>query len=199
MNKTKLFPVITILIFALITTSLTGIVHALGKPSESEYFTLIPFVDDATIVGPITSSGQNAKWVGPVIEPFYPDGSFKNSRDTFRVYPPYQGPLGEGIMTTTTIMSMAKYQNPGLASGASTYLVTLDITGTYGTGRLEGIARVEWYLDFSSTPVYYDLWTMSLHGKGDINGLNVFVEAYGAFNPMPSYNLWWNTTISAVW
>ncbi len=196
MNKTKSSQVVSILALAMITTSLIGPVFALGKTAKSENFTLIPFSDDATIVGPITSSGQIAKWVGPVIEPFYPEGSYKNARDTVRVYPPYQGPLGEGLMTATTIMSMSKYQNPGLSSGASTYKVTLDITGSYGNGRLEGIARVEWYLDISNTPKYYDLWTMSLHGKGDLKGLNVFVEAYGAFNP--TYNLWWNTTISWI-
>jgi hypothetical protein len=84
------------------------------------------------------------------------------------------------------------------ASGAGTYNIILDISGSYGTGRLEGMARLTlWDLDFSNTPPYYELWTMSLHGKGDLKGLNVFVEAYAIMIPVePHYFQWWNTTIS---
>ena len=165
------------------------------NPRKSETFTLIPFVDDPTSsVGATEIIGPTSKWVGPVIEPYYLEGSVKISRGAVRVSS-YQGPLGEGSLTMTTILSVAKYQNPGLASAHSIHTVTFDIAGSYGTGRLTGFAQMEWKLDFSNTPRYYQIITMFLQGKDDLKGLKVFVESYGAFNPMPTFNSWWNVTI----
>ena len=143
------------------------------------------------------------KWVGPVVDTYpNPEGSFRSSFDSVRTLS-YQGALGTGLLTMTTINCLGKYESLTDGSGAGTYNIVLEVSGDYGTGTLEGMARLTlWDLDYSNLLPYYELWTMSLHGKGDLNGLNVFVEAYAVLVPYPfptgptRYLQWWNTTIS---
>ena len=67
--------------------------------------------------------------------------------------------------------------------GDGTYKVVFEIAadGGYGTGTLEGMCRNslgKMDVPPGTTPRTEQWWTMSLHGKGDLNGLNVFVEVY---------------------
>ena len=191
MNKKALTLTITLLAVAMLTTPLVGTVHTLGKPNKGQTSYTIPFVDDPTLVGIAELVPPYEKWVGP-------DDSFRSSFGAIRTLA-YQGALGTGLLTMTTIHGLGKYESPTVASGAGTYNMVLDVSGDYGTGRLEGMARLTlWDMDFSNIPPYYELWTMSLHGKGDLKGLNVFVEAYATMTlfPVPLYFHWWNTTIS---
>ena len=161
-------------------------------------FYTIPLVSPPTLISIAETVPPYIKWVGPVIDTYpNPEGSFRSSFGAVRTMA-YQGQLGTGMLTMTTIHGLGKYQSPTDSSGAGTYNIVLEVSGDYGTGTLEGMARLTlWDLDISNIPPYYELWTMSLHGKGGLNGLNVFVEAYATMVPNPPYYFqWWNTTIS---
>jgi hypothetical protein len=202
-NRKVLVVIVALIAVAMLATPTVGLVNALGKPNKAETFYTIPLVSNPpTLVTIAEVVPPNEKWVGPVIDSYpNPDGSFRSSSGAIRTLA-YQGALGTGVLTLTTIHGLGKYQSPTLASGAGTYNMVLDVSGDYGTGTLEGIARLTlWDLDFSQPMIkYYELWTMSLHGKGSLNGLNVFAEAYATAVPLPSggtiYLHWWNTTIS---
>ena len=191
-TKKKILGVfISLLAVVMLTTPLVVTVHALGKPNKGQTSYTFPFISAPTLDMGAELVPPYEKWVGP-------DDSFRSSFGAVRTLE-YQGALGTGLLTMTTIHGLGKYESPTVASGAGTYNITLDVSGDYGTGRLEGMARLTlWDLDFSSIPPYYELWTMSLHGKGDLKGLNVFVEAYATMGllPLPYYYQWWNTTIS---
>ena len=203
MNRKVLGITVVLLSVAMLAAPFVGTAFALGKPNKAETFYTIPLASPPTLVTIADLVPPNEKWVGPVIDSYpNPDGSFRSSSGAIRTLA-YQGALGTGVLTLTTIHGLGKYQSPTLASGAGTYNMVLEITedGGYGTGTLEGIARLTlWNLDYSQSPiVYYELWTMSLHGKGSLNGLNVFAEAYATAVPLPTgtiYLHWWNTTIA---
>ena len=196
MKKTLRLNVTLIALILIVVTPLVGTVYALGKPATGETFYTYPFNSSPTLIAIAEPIPPYIKWVGPVTES-YPDGSYRSSFGAVRRLT-YQGELGTGLLTMTTIHGLGKFESPSDGYGAGTYNITLDISGDYGTGRLEGMARLTlWDLDFSKTPKYYELWKMSLNGKGNLNGLNVFVEAYATtFLVAPYYVQWWNTTIS---
>jgi hypothetical protein len=196
MNK-KIMSMVIVFTITMISTLTVQSVYALGKPNKGETFTTIPWDSDPTLLPITVLVPPYEKYVGPVIESYpNPDGCFRSSFGSVRILA-YQGALGEGTLTMTTIHGLGKLESSAVGSGSGTYNIIIDVTGDYGTGKLEGMARMSWVLDFSDTPWYYELWTMSLHGKGDLKGLNVFVEAYAEmlFAP-PFYVQWWNTTIS---
>jgi len=199
MNKKVLLLTITSLTVILLVTPIVGTVYSLGKPNKGQTFYTNPFIGPPTLTPIAQIEPPYEKWVGPVIDSYpNPDGSFRSSFGAVRIWA-YQGALGTGLLTMTTIHGIGKFESSTVGSGAGTYNIVLDISGDYGNGRLEGMGRLTlWDLDFSNTPKYYELWKMSLHGKGDLKGLNVFVEAYALMLPMaPYYVQWWTmTTIS---
>jgi len=174
----------------LLATSLVGTAQALGKPNVSETFYLSPATDPATLTGYSQSTNPIEKMIGP-------DDSFRQARDAYRTYN-YKGALGEGILTQETILTVSKTDGAYM-EGGGTYRITLQITkdGGYGTGTVEGILKSNWEINRVVGPLfrYDEYWTFSLHGKGDLNGLNVFVEAYATLvRPSYKYNVWWITT-----
>jgi hypothetical protein len=183
MNK-KIMSMVIVFTITMISTLTVQSVYALGKPNKGETFTTIPFVSPPTLSPIAQLVSPYEKWVGP-------DDCFRSSFGAVRELA-YQGALGEGTLTMTTIHGLGKLESSAhtVGYGAGTYNIALEVTGDYGTGKLEGMARMSWVLDPSDTPAYHELWTMSLHGKGDLNGLNVFVEAYGV-----AIFQWWVTTI----
>ena len=183
---------------AMLATPLVGTVFALGKPNNAETFYTYSQTSSPTLIGNEIVPPE-IKWVGPVIDTYpNPDGSFRSASGAVRM-PPYQGALGSGVLRMTTVHSLTKYITTTDFSGGGTYNITLEIAGNYGTGKLEGMAQANWDYVSTRTPKYEEWWTMSLHGKGDLNGLNVFVEGYAAFKVIGGalkYVQWWNTTIS---
>ena len=198
MNRKILGITVVLLSAAMLAAPFVGTAFALGKPNKAETFYTTPLVTmPPTLILIEESIPANIKWVGPVIDSYpNPDGSFRSSSGAVRTLS-YQGALGTGIITMTTIHGLGKYASPTDASGAGTYNIVLELTsGNYGIGTLEGMARLtHWDLDSSQMPPYYELWTMSLHGKGSLQGLNVFVEAYAvALQFEPYYLQWWSST-----
>jgi len=174
----------------LLATPFVATAHALGKPRVSETFYLHPSTDPATLSGYTQSTAPTEKKIGP-------DDSFRQARDAYRTYN-YKGVLGEGILTQETILTVSKADGAYM-DGGGTYQITLQITkdGGYGTGILEGILKSNWEINRVVGPDfrYDEWWTFSLHGKGDLNGLNVFAEAYATLvRPGYKYNVWWTTT-----
>jgi len=197
MNKKVMQLTLTLIVIFMMVPPLIGTAQALGKPSVGETFYLDPATDEATIVGETTI-------ISPTVKPIGPDDTFRLGKDGYRSYD-YVGVLGEGVMYVETVSSLAKrvYNEKGgfNTEGDGTYKVVLDITadGGYGTGTLEGMCRIHWENDVppGTTPRTEQWWTMSLHGKGDLNGLNVFAEAYATrVDPPPplTYKQWWTIT-----
>ena len=202
MNKKLLMLTTTLFVTVMMVTPLIGTAQALGKPHVGETFTLIPFEDDPTIIGETSIIPTTTKLIGP-------DDIFRLGKYGYRSYE-YVGVLGEGVMYVETVSSLAKrvYNEKGgfNTEGDGTYKVVFEITadGGYGTGTLEGMCRIHWENDVppGTIPRTEQWWTMSLHGKSDLNGLNVFVEAYATRvkgvlpdPPFPLvYKQWWTTT-----
>ena len=190
MKKKIPMAAMVLLAVVVLVTPLVGTTKALGKPNVSETFYLNPATDPATLSGYTQVNAPIEKMVGP-------DDSFRQARDAYRTYI-YKGVLGEGILTQETILTVSKTDGSYM-EGGGTYQITLQITkdGGYGTGTLEGILKSSWIINRVVGPSfrYDEWWTFSLHGKGDLNGLNVFVEAYATIvRPAYKYNVWWTTT-----
>ena len=151
MNRKILGITVVLLSAAMLAAPFVGTAFALGKPNKAETFFTIPLVSPPTVIEIEELISPNIKWVGPVIDSYpNPDGSFRSSSGAVRTLS-YQGALGTGIITMTTIHGLGKYESPADASGAGTYNIVLDLTsGSYGTGTLEGMARLTyWDLDLS--------------------------------------------------
>jgi hypothetical protein len=188
MNKKVMQLTLTLIVIVMMVTPLIGTAQALGKPNVGETVYLDPANDKPTIIGEKTNNPATVKQVGP-------DDTFRLSWGAIRSYD-YAGVLGKGVMTVETISSLAK-QDPSITIGNGIYKVELIIEGDYGTGTLEGMCRIHWENVFVDPKSAEQWWTMSLHGKGDLKGLNVFVEAYAArvgTAPPLTYKQWWTTT-----
>jgi hypothetical protein len=166
------------------------------KPRTVETFTTTPFVDPSTLTGMEDIVSGSQKYVN--------EGTIRIGWGSLRKYD-YAGPLGTGtfylksILSITTVSGMIElppgsgnYENvTGHGSGIYKYTLVID-GGTYGTGTLKGIGRLEFDWNFGEVPPRYEQWdTATLRPvKGDLSIKKVCVEGYSVF----PVGWWWTTT-----
>jgi hypothetical protein len=133
------------------------------------------------------------------------DGTIRIGHGAYRELD-YNGPLGTGKLYMLTLQSKTYLTTPyntnaGTGGGVYQYTLVID-SGSYGSGTLKGIAKLEWDYDATGIPLFYQQWDTArlVPVEGDLNIKWVSIEGYNLLQipPSPPLTGWWWTSTTVV-